>query len=715
MEETPFRLDYETKSESDLEVVGLANYMDDPTTAILMCAYAEGDCKPKIWEPHKNPKIPNELRDALEDPWVIAKAWNCQFERLVSKLKLKINKPIREWRDTMVSARYLSLPGSLDAAGKILGLSVDEAKDKEGTRLINKFCKPAVQGGQSSLFGTTVAGFRDWNTDPEDWQKFCDYCCQDVVAERTIDKKLDKYQLPEHEWETWFMDQEINAFGWPVDLTLVRGAGIIIARDMAKLTKRLVELTGLDNPNSVPQILGWLRTQNYPFSSLGKTFAARAMSGEGGLTEIAMEALTIRKQTAKSSVKKYTVITDTVSPDGRLRYQYTFLGAARTGRWAAHGANVGNLPKPEKDVEKRLERAVELVKLADYDSIIKEFGNPLDVVSSTIRPSFAAPEGFEFIVCDLAAIENIMLSYICRCSAIRQVFVEGRDPYLDFATRLYGQTYEELLAEYLAGDKTKRNIAKPATLAAGYAMGAGEEGVDADGNKFWTGLMRYARDMKIEMSQEDAIKSIRIFREAYPEVVRSWKDFERAAIRAIRNPGKIVGVGIPATDRDREYYISKGRRTDLPPILSFKCNSDKVLEMLLPSGRSLHYLEPRVDEVMREGKDGQPYKAFEISYYGKGQNKQVWSRIKFSGGKALENADQSIARDVLVNGMKKARSIGFRIVGHTYDEIVALVPKNGNLGEKELEHCMIQIPEWCEDKTLPLRAEAYSDVIYRKN
>lgn len=706
-------MDFETASEADLELVGLANYLDHPSTRVLMSAYAEGDGKPKLWEPHRNPKPPAELVEAIEDPFVIINGWNVAFERWVTQKLLGLVKPISEWRCTMIKARYLSLPGKLEAAGEVLGLGEDEAKIKDGSRLISKFCSPSISAKEGGLFGSTPAGFKDWSTDPEDWEKFGIYCKRDVTSERTIGKKCDKFPLPDHEWETWFLDQKINSFGWPVNRDLVHGAGVIIERDVARLTKRLRELTGLENPSSVPQMMEWLKSQNYLFSGLNKTFVERALAGECDLTEAAKEALIIRKQTAKSSIKKYGVITHTVSPDGRLRHQYSFLGAARTGRWAAHGANVGNLPKPEKNVEKRLELAVDLVQKMDYEGLIREFNNPLDVVSSTIRPSFAAPKGFKFVVCDLAAIENIMLSYICRCNAIRQVFVDGRDPYIDFATRMYNQTYEELWAEYQAGDKTKRTIAKPATLACGYAMGPGEEGIGEDGQKYWTGLMKYSRDMKIEMSQEDAIRSVKIFRQSYPEVTRSWKDFERAAIRAIKKPGEVVGVGVPQSDRDREYFISKGRDPNVEPIISFRCTSNKVLEMMLPSGRSLHYVDPRVDDVEAVW-EGKTYKKQVISYYGKEQNKQVWGRVKTSGGKILENADQSIARDILVAGMKEADAQGFQICGHTYDEIIALIPENGHLGEHEMEKCMTKIPWWC-DPTLPLRAEAYCDTIYRKN
>jgi DNA polymerase len=710
---TRFGMDYETKSEADLEVVGLANYLAHPTTKILMAAFAEGDHKPKLWEPHRDPKPPAELTEALEDPFVLVSAWNVPFEKGVSRLKLGIDKPAPEWRDTMVKARYLSLPGKLSAAGKILGLSEDEAKDKEGDRLIQKFCSPAVLAQEGGLFGSTEAAFRDWSTDPEDWFKFGEYCKQDVVAERTIDKKCDKFPVPDHEWEAWCMDVEINETGWPVDMTLVRGAREIIVRDMERLTRRLVEITGLDNPNSVGQMLPWLRGQNYVFSSLNKTFVARALGGECPLTPEAIEALTIRKQTAKSSVKKYGVISDLVSPDGRLRNQYTFYGASRTGRWAAHGANVGNLPKAEKSVEKRLDLAVALVQKMDYEGIIKEFGNPLDVVSSTVRPSFRATPGHKLVVADLNAIENRGLGYICRCDSILQVFREGKDPYLAFAAVMYNIPYEILEAQFKAGDKSKRTNAKAPTLGCGYALNVGKLVVnEEDGTSTWTGLMGYARGMGIEMEFEVAQLAVKAFRAAYPEVKRTWKDLERAAIRAIRKPGTVVGVGAPQTDRDREYFLSKGRDPNVKPIISFKCHSDKVLEMILPSGRSLHYIDPQAVEVEREW-DGEVKTSLEVTYYGKEQNKQVWGRVSTHGGKFLENADQALSRDVLVNGMKEARAMGFKLVGHTYDELIAEVPENGHLGVRELEGCMVVPPWWC-GLDFPLGAEGDEMYTYQK-
>lgn len=461
---TSFHLDYESRSEVDLDVRGLDNYVKDPTTEIILAAYAEGDHKVKLWQPHLEP-IPNELREALEDPFVTVAAWNASFERAMSKHKLGIDKPVSEWVDTMVNARYVSLPGSLDHAGEILKIGANFQKMEEGDRLIRKFCTPAIYGGEDTLYGISETKYRDWNSDPEDWELFCEYNKRDVVAERAQHKKLARHPLPFEEQQNWEMDQRINERGLPADLDVARGAKFIADKEMARLRAELKELTNLENPNSNEQLLVWAKDQGYIFSSLGKAFVARAMAGEGSLSDLGRRVLEIRKFTSKSSVHKYSRILDTVSSDGRLRYQFSFMGASRTGRWSgkgsadsdASGVQMQNLSRPAKSVEKRLDLALELVRKMDYDAILKEFGQPLEVASSVIRSVFCAGEGKKLVICDLSAIENRVLGWLARCPSILRVFADGLDPYIDFATELYGKNYEDVTKE-------ERTNSKPAVL-----------------------------------------------------------------------------------------------------------------------------------------------------------------------------------------------------------------------------------------------------------
>ena len=725
-------LDYESRSVVSLDERGLDNYAHDPTTKILLCAYAFGDRTPKLWQPHLHPQIPNDLEEGLKSPWVEVWAWNAQFERLITRCVLGIDKPIEEFRDPMANARYLSLPGSLDGAGEILGLGAGQAKLKDGKRLINLFCEPESNGGEDTLFGLSEPTFRDWRTDPADWKLFGEYCIQDVIAERALAKKMRKFALPEEEWQTWILSEHINERGIPVDASLVAGARAIVDKETARLVAQLKEITGLDNPNSTSQFLDWLRGNGYTFTSIGKEFVARAVNGECELTDAARTALSLRGQTSKSSVKKYTAIADTVGSDGRLRYAYQFMGASRTGRFSSLGANLANLAKADKAVEKNMDRAIELVQNKDYDSILLEFGKPLDVAASVVRSSFRAPEDNRFVVCDSGAIENRVLGWVSRCDKIldvfRKIFVyhgpdypekgiyDGQsfpvDPYLDFATRLYNQSYHDLWVEWkIKGDATKRNNSKPPVLGAGFQLGPGREEIDKEtGVLTWTGLLGYARALGVEMTLEEAQYAIRVFREAYTEVVWYWKDIHRAAVHAIRNPGHLTGVGVPQTERDREYFEQIHRRIHEPRV-SFLCHSSKVLEMKLPSGRSLHYIHPqvRVEDANWEGRD---YKRDMIYYQGKELGSQTWGECTASPGRLTENSVQAIARDLLVHGMKLADRRGFPIVLHTYDEIGAVVRNDSPLGLPQLIECMIDSPAFAAD--LPLAAEGYESRYYKK-
>lgn len=685
-------LDYETRSTADLSVVGLHNYLTDRTTAILCAAYAEGGGKVKLWQPHLEPQMPAELREAIEDPWTQVAAWNSPFEKGITKYVAGMDKPTNEWVDPSIQARYLSMPGSLEEAGKILGLKEDEAKLKDGKRLLKMFSEPQTLGGKQTLFGISKPTFRDWSTDPQDWELLCQYCIRDVEAERTIMKKMVKFPLPPQEYEHWVLDAKINEAGLPTDAALVAGAGVIVERAQRELLAKLRDLTGLDNANSNEQILEWLQGQGYGFGSLGKPFVARALAGECELTDLAKEAIAIRQQTSKSSVKKYVSIGQMVSPDGRLRHQFSFGGASRTFRWASRGINLQNLPRPTKAVEKKMDLALDLVRRSDYEGIVREFQNPLDVVTSTLRSSFAAPDGYKLVVADLNAIENRIVGYAARCPAILNVFYEKRDPYLDFASIMYSTPYEVLEAEYKAGDGSKRTYAKPVTLGASYRLSGGEELVDKNNDRYLSGLLGYAKAMGVIMTKEDADRAVKLFRSSFPEVCQFWYDLEGAAASAIRNPSKTFEVG---------------------PV-AFECSGKKVLRLWLPSGRALHYIKPRVvtvDAISR--KTGKTYKKDQLYHEGKDQKTKVWRETDIHGGVFCENISQSIARDVLANGLKLADEAGFPIILHVHDEIGAMVPEDSPLTVEKLCECMSSPVPWAGDK-LPLGAAGFETKAYRK-
>jgi DNA polymerase len=711
----------------NLKEVGLDVYLAHPSTKIIMANYARGDRSVRRWEPHLAPQIPAELEDALLNPFCVIHAWGANFERQVARRILGIDKPVTEWFCTMGQARYAGVPGKLHEAGEVLELG-SKAKLRfgggetgKGAALLRLFCEPVDEGGKDTLFGISEPTFNTPYTHPKEWAQFCEYGSGDVEAERAAWKKLLPFPMSEEEIETWRLDSKINETGWPVDSLLVQNAREIALRTREPLLRRIKEITGVENPESRNQILDWVQEYGgYLFSSLGKDFIARALAGECELTPAGREVLELRLQTAKSSISKYTALADMTAADGRLRYQYTYYGA-HTGRWAAHGVNVGNLLKPTKPVEKNLNLAIKLVREMDYDGSVREFGKPLDVAAGVQRSSFRAPSGYKFVVADLNAIENRTLGFLARCENINRVFREGLDPYLSFAVRMYGQPYAELLAEFGAGNKEKRTFCKAPVLGGGYALGPGEERLDTKtGLKYWTGLQGYARNMGIELPPDVAIKAIAVLREEWKEVTWLWKDMERAAAFAIRNPGHLTGVGVPELKWEFELFERLGRKTQ-PPVLSFKCHGKKVLEMILPSGRPLFYWSPRVETQhktwtgMKDGREvTRQYEQDVLFYKAKNQVTGQWVETDTFGGHLVENADQAESRDILVHGMKLADAAGFEVVGHTYDELVTLVPVESGLGGKELCECMSQQPARYNG-LLPLAAEGFEDEVYRKN
>ena len=57
------------------------------------------------------------------------------------------------------------------------------------------------------------------------------------------------------------------------------------------------------------------------------------------------EVLELRRQLAKSSVKKYPAMQHAVCADGRARGMFQFSGANPSGRWAGRLIQLQNLPQ----------------------------------------------------------------------------------------------------------------------------------------------------------------------------------------------------------------------------------------------------------------------------------------------------------------------------------------------------------------------------------
>ena len=379
-------LDYETRATEDIDEIGLDNY--SRIAQPLMLGWARNKNKIRVWFPKES--MPAELHESLLDPSVIKIAWYAGFERLITERGAGIHIPISQWRDPMILARSLSMPGKLERVCEIMKLSSDEAKIEDGKRLINLFCKPnPKRAGQVTLFGMDD-GFSDEQTHPKDWQLFVDYCVRDVTVERDLWYKFLPLSFPEEQWEDWFISEEINDTGLPVNLDRCAKALRLAVRYKEEAARSLNQMTGLENANSRDQLLGWLHTQNYKLGSIQKSDVKSELETNPELTELAKQVIRLRQRSSQTSYKKLERILKQVSPDGYLRHQFMYMGAARTGRWSSGGGiNVQNLPRPIKVVEENLEKALDLVDREDYDGIVREYnGLVLPVVSSCLRSVF---------------------------------------------------------------------------------------------------------------------------------------------------------------------------------------------------------------------------------------------------------------------------------------------------------------------------------------
>jgi DNA polymerase bacteriophage-type len=717
--------DFETANILDLKVVGLDRYVKHPSARILLFAWAVEDGAVQLWEPHREP-MPKELLALIRDPQVKKCFWNAPFEVQHFQHVLKIEIPLEQVLDIMIWSRHLSLPGNLEGAGAALGLLPDQAKAKDGKRLIQKFSMPYHKGGVETLFGISEPLFHNWEDEPRDWALFGEYCKQDVIAEREIFKLVSNIPLPETEQRAWILDQKINERGIPVNRKFVQNALALSVESKKRLTVRLKELTGLANPNSRDQFLGWAQKEAYPYLSLGKNFVKAALAPDSGITPKLRSALNLRQEASKTSYTKFESLLEMLSEDDRLRHQFAFMGASRTGRWSGKGGHgksvqVQNLSRPMKEVEKNYDRALEIIEKGDYAAAEKEFSSVIGMCISCVRSVFQAPPGKKFVVCDLSAIENRVLGWLAGCDAILKVFRDGRNAYLDFAARMYNVPYESLIkivdGVHKAKDldaAEKRQVAKPAVLGCGYGLGPGVKKVgipdwsdtyeiiyvtDRYGNKTMTGLMGYAANMGVKLTPEQAYLAWETFRKSYPEVMDLWKKYEKAAVKVLKT-GQAVRVGVVLFQR-------RSRK-----------NGQFILRMQFPSGRGIHYINARVEtETKQRQSDGTDYERDVIMYdgigHGVGQIQQGWGPVKTYGGKEVENGDQGISREFLVHGMILADEIGMSIILHSHDEIACEEDDSPFApGLNDLKHCMETNPYWASG--IILAAEGYEGRVYKK-
>lgn len=640
-------LDLETYSSAPLPRCGVYRYCDAPDFEILLFSYAFDDAPVKTIDLASGETLPQEAISALEDPGIIKVAYNAQFERVCLSRYLGHWLDPHQWRCTMVMAAYLTLPGRLADAAVALGTT--EKKMEEGKDLIRYFsvpCKPTkTNGGRTRNLPADA---------PDKWAVYRQYNAQDVETERAIRKALEKYPLPEQEWELYALDQQINDRGVRVDKKLVKNAIAVDAVFAQAAYQRAKELTGLENPGSVNQLKAWLADQDMPMESLAKKIVQEKAAQTDG---IVAELLNLRLELSKTSVKKYEAMARCVCRDGRVHGLLQFYGANRTGRWAGRLVQAQNLPQnhlPDLDL------AREIVKTSDEELLDTLFASVPGTLSELIRTAFIPRDGCRFLVADFSAIEARVLAWLANEEWVLEEFRGKGKIYEATASRMFHIPQESIVKgnpnyEY-------RQKGKQATLSCGYGGGVGA-----------------LKAMGAKMPEEEMQPLVDAWRAANPNIVAFWSALDRAARTVIR----------------RKISARVGK-------IALYWQDDKMF-MRLPSGRNLCYQSPHFTEN-RFGSDA-------IGYYAPNAAGQMVVQETF-GGKLAENATQAIARDILAHALLTLEKNSYPVVFHVHDEAV-IEMSNGQGSLEEACRLMAIAPDWAKD--LPLRADGYECPYYRKD
>ena len=644
--ESLLSMDIECFSDVDLIKCGVYAYADSPAFEILLFAYSFDGGETQIIDLAQGEKLPAEVEEAIFDVSVTKTAYNANFERTCLSKHFGRYIPPESWHCSAVQAAMLALPRSLEDVGRVLGL--DEQKMKEGKELIRYFCVPCKP--------TKANGGRTRNLPchaPEKWELFKTYCKRDVDVEKSIRRKLHNFPIPESEMELYRLDQRINDRGVLVDMKLVRNAVSCERLHKEVVTKRAYELTGLENPNSVVQLKGWLGDMGMEAESLSKKAVAEMIAETDGEVE---ELLRLRLMLAKTSVKKYEAIERSACSDGRVHGMLMFYGANRSGRWSGKNVQLHNLPK---NYLPDLELARDLVKQGRFEDIELLYDSTPNVLSELIRTAFIPKPGCRFVVADFSAIEARVLAWLSGEQWRLDVFTSHGKIYEASASSMFHVPMEEIT-------KTSplRQKGKLAELGLGFGGAAGAL------------ISMGALDMGL--TEEELPPLVAAWRKANPHITQFWWDVDAAAIKAVREKQKTKVGKI---------------------IFEYKSG---ILFITLPSGRKLSYVKPRM-AVNKFGRDG-------LTYEGISENKK-WSRIETYGPKLVENIVQGTARDLLAEAMLRVEKKGYPIVMHCHDEIIAEVPEGTGSVDEMCEVMAVQ-PEWAVG--LPLRADGYECSFYQK-
>ena len=657
-------IDIETYSDVPLQKSGVYRYCESPNFEIMLFGYSADSGPVQVVDLACGEKIPTDVLDALTDDTVTKWAFNASFERVCLSRYLRDlgisldpfhdKHPLSQevarflnpesWRCSMVWAATMGLPLSLEGVGAVLGL--EKQKLTEGKELIKFFCQPCAP--------TKTNGQRTRNHPfhaPNKWDAFKRYNLRDVETEMGIQQRLAKFPVPDQVWEEYHIDQEINDRGVRLDMELVRAAIDMDTRSRQELTTAMKRMTSLENPNSVQQMKQWLSDNGMETESLDKKAVAELLKDAPAELR---EVLSLRQQLAKSSVRKYQAMENTVCADSRARGMFQFFGAARTGRFSGRNIQLQNLPQNHLP---DLAEARALVRAGDFDAVKLLYEDVPDTLSQLIRTAFIPKDGAQFLVADFSAIEARVIAWYAGETWRQKVFEQGGDIYCASASQMF-----KVPVEKHGINGHLRQKGKIAELALGYGGSVG--------------ALKAMGAIEMGLTEDELPPLVDAWRQSNPRIVEFWWAVDRAVMEAVRYKHSTSSYG-----------------------LTFSCRSG-MLFITLPSGRNLAYVKPKIGTNKFGGEC--------ITYEGVGATKK-WERLDSYGPKFVENIVQATARDILCYAMRTLRCCS--IVMHIHDELV--IEADPSMSLDAVCEQMGRTPPWATG--LLLRADGYATPFYKKD
>jgi DNA polymerase len=701
-------VDIETYSSVDIKKAGLYKYAQSPDFDILLIAFAVDDgpinvidltVDPGAEGAGRNWQLLQDFRRLWVDIDSVFHAYNAAFEHYCLNTWAARHgwetHPIGDWKCTMAHGLYCGYTAGLAATGEAMGLPQDKRKLGIGGALIRKFCVPQKPN---------KAHPEPWRVrptdEPEKWELFKEYCKQDVETERTIEKRLRKWPMPAREQLLWELTVEANIEGVGVDRDLVTSAIAVGETEQERMVAEAREISGLDNPKSVQQLMKWLNAEletdgETEIADLRKTTVAELLA-TGVDSAKAQRMLELRQLMSKTSTKKYDALAAAACRDGRVRGMMFYYGANRTGRWAGRIVQPQNLPQNHLN---DLEFARERVKALDIEMIKVCWGSVPDTLSQLIRTAFIPRPGKLYAVADYSAIEARVVAWLAGETWVLDAFREGQDIYCATASQMFGVPVEKH-----GQNAHLRQRGKVATLALGY--GGGESALVAMGA------------LRMGIPEEDLPEIKLKWRQANPAICRLWRRVEDAAMKVMQT-GEAQAVQIQVRDPERARenealtgaepgsysdYFRRGAAITLRREGDPATGQD-FLTIELPTRRKLFYAQPKL----------LPAKNFpertSLHYMSVNQTSKKWALTDTWGGKLVENITQAVARDCLAETLLRLRRRRLTAVFHVHDEVIVEVDSADQL--QDVLDIMAEPLDWAPG--LPLKGAGFVCDYYQKD